>query len=121
EVAIFIALEREPTSVDEQVGSFGNALVDVRRDLVAVLASDKRAHLRLGIRAGSDFEPADLWNKALDERVGRLLADWHGDRDRHTTLSGGAVGRAHWRIDRLVEVGVRHDDHMVFGAAERLR
>jgi hypothetical protein len=44
----------------------------------------------------------------------------NGDRYRHATLSGRAVGGAHDRVDRLVEIGVRHDDHVVLRAAERL-
>ena len=31
-----------------------------------------------------------------------------------------AVGGAHQRVGRLVEIGVRHHDHVVLGAAQRL-
>ena len=48
------------------------------------------------------------------------VADQHRDRDRHAALAGRAVGRADQRIDRLLDVGVGHHDHVVLRAAERL-
>jgi hypothetical protein len=49
-----------------------------------------------------------------------MVADRHRDRDRHAALAGGAVGGAHERIDREVEIGIGHHDHVVLGAAQRL-
>jgi hypothetical protein len=61
---------------------------------------------------------ASIGDQLLDQRVGGLLADRHRHRDRHAALAGRAVGRADQRVDRLVEVGVGHDDHVVLGAAQ---
>ncbi len=47
-------------------------------------------------------------------------ADGDGDRDGHAALASGSIGRAHQPVDRLVEVGVRHDDQVVLRAAQRL-
>ena len=44
----------------------------------------------------------------------------HRDRNRHATFARRAVSRADQGVDRLVHVGVRHDDHVVLGAAEAL-
>ena len=52
--------------------------------------------------------------------IGGLLADGHRDRDRHAAFAGRAVAGADQRIDGLVHVGVGHDDHVVFRAAEAL-
>ncbi len=73
-----------------------------------------------GSVAGPIFMHADRGRERLDQPVGRLLADRHRDRDRHAALAGRAVARAHQRVDGLVHVGVRHDDHVVLGAAQRL-
>ena len=63
------------------------------------------------------------WLRALGEQrhdpVGDV-AHQHRHRDRHAALAGRAVGRADQRVDRLLEVGVGHHDHVVLGAAERL-
>ena len=81
------------------------------------LRGDYRAHLGLGVRGRPDLHHADLGRERLDQPVGGLVADRHRHRNRHAALSGGAEARAHQRIDRLIHVGVRHDDHVVLGAA----
>jgi hypothetical protein len=52
--------------------------------------------------------------------VSRLLADRHRDRDRHAALTRGAEACSHQRVDGLIQVGVRHDDHMILGAPQGL-
>jgi hypothetical protein len=52
--------------------------------------------------------------------VGGLLADRHRHGHRHAALAGRAVGGADQRFDRLVQVGVGHDDAVVLGAAHGL-
>jgi hypothetical protein len=60
----------------------------------------------------------------LDERraarLARLVADDDADRAGQAALPGGAEGGAHDRRHGLVEVGVRHHDQRVLGAAQRL-
>ena len=59
----------------------------------------------------------------LDQRGHDALvraADRHEHGARHAALARGAEGRADDVVDRLVDHGVGHDDHVVLGAAERL-
>ena len=120
EVAVLVALHLEAAAIDDELGAFGHAGIDVAAHLVEMLLGHERPHLGLGIGAGSDLEGADLRLELGHQRVGRLVADRHRHRDRHAALAGRAVGRAHQGIDRLVDVGVGHDDHVVLGAAQRL-
>jgi len=53
----------------------------------------------------------------VDEGVGGSAAYCDGDRDGHAAFAGGAVGGADESVGCLVEVGVRHDDHVIFCAA----
>lgn len=48
------------------------------------------------------------------------VADKHRHADSHASLAGRAVTRADKRIDRLQEIGLRHDYHVVLGAAQRM-
>ena len=43
-----------------------------------------------------------------------------GNRDRHAAFAGRAVAGTHQGVGGLVEIGIRHDDHVVLGAAEAL-
>ena len=120
EVAVLIALQLEAAAIDHQLGAFGDAGIDIALHLVVMLLGHQRAHLGFRIGAGADLQGADLRLELGHQRVGRLLADRHRDRDRHAALAGRTIGRAHQRIDRLVEIGIGHDDHVVLGAAQRL-
>ena len=62
----------------------------------------------------------DPRNELFDQDIGGLLADRHSHRHRHAALAGRTVPGADQRVDRLVHVGVGHDDHVVLGAAEAL-
>ena len=85
-----------------------------------MLRGDERPHVRRPVGRRPDLQRLDLRHQLLDQPVRGLLADRHGHRDRHAALAGRAVGRAHQRADRHVDVGVGHDDRVVLGAAERL-
>ena len=92
---------------------------EVRRDLVAVLTGDQRAHLRLGLRAVTDRDLLGPVADRLDERVGDL-ADGDDDRNRHAALACRAVPGGDGGVGGHVHVGVRQDDHVVLRAGERL-
>ena len=62
----------------------------------------------------------DTRHQPLGQFIGCSLADRNGDRYRHTTLAGGAIAGANQRIDRLIHIGIGHDDHVIFCAAETL-
>ena len=63
----------------------------------------------------------DARHELCHQCIGRRLANGHGNRDRHAALAGRAITRTDQRIDGLVHVGVRHDQHVVLGTAEALR
>ena len=121
EVAVLVALHLEAAAVDGERRALLHALVDEAEDPLPRLGGDHGAVVDVvagGV--GADLERLDLGDQLLDQRVGGLLADGHRHRDRHATLAGGAVARAHQRVGGLVEVRVGHDDHVVLGAAEAL-
>jgi hypothetical protein len=66
-----------------------------------------------------DSQCASPFSKARNDLV-CYFADQHGNGDGHATLAGRAICRTDQRIDGLIEVRVRHHDHVVLGATERL-
>jgi hypothetical protein len=56
--AVLVALQFEAAAVDDELGPFLDAEIDIGAHLVEVLAGDERAHFRFGVGAGSDFERA---------------------------------------------------------------
>ena len=85
-----------------------------------MLLRDERAHFRFRIRARSDFEAANLRRQRGDQPVRGRFAHRDRDGNRHATFAGGTKSSAHESVDRLVHVGIGHDDHVVLGAAQRL-
>ena len=83
-------------------------------------AGDERAVIGLRIARGADLEAFHPRDELLEQGVGGLAADRHRHRYRHAALAGRAVAGADQRIDGLVEIRIRHDDHVVLGAAEAL-
>ncbi len=83
------------------------------------LPGDQRPHLRALVGADGDLQCARAFGETGDDLVGDI-ANEHGDRDGHAPLAGRSIRCAHQRIDRLIQVRVRHHDHVVLGAAEGL-
>ena len=101
------------------LGALLGCRIDVGGDLVAVLAGDQRAHLRIGLHPVADLHVRDPLLDRGDERIGRV-ADRHDDRNRHAALAGRAVRRRDGRVGGHVDVSVRQHDHVILGPAERL-
>ena len=72
------------------------------------------------VAGGADLQALDPRDQLAEQSVGGLLADRHRHRNRHAAFAGRAVAGADQRVDRLVHVGVGHDNHVVLGAAEAL-
>ena len=108
-------------AVDHQVGTRLNALADVVADPLERGLGDQRAVVGLRVQAVSDPQLIDAFNKPVAQPVCRFFADRHRDADRHAPFPGAAVTGADQRVDGLVQVGVRQDDHVVLRAAEALR
>jgi len=60
EVPVFIALKVQPPTVDDQVGAFLDAQIDVGLYLLEMLLGDQRAHLAVRIHARPDLQRANL-------------------------------------------------------------
>ena len=114
-----VALRRRLAAVDDDLAAFVRRARDVRRDLVAVLARDERAHLGVGLHPVADLHVRDARLDRLDEAV-RDVADGDDLRDRHAPLARGAVGGGDGGVGGHVDVGVREHDHVVLRSAERL-
>ncbi len=76
---------------------------------------DDRAHLSLEVGTVEHFQSLGALDQFGHDAFGNI-ADQHRHADRHTTLAGRTVGRADQSVDRLVDVGIGHHDHMVFSA-----
>ena len=86
EEPVAIAVRPDITAVGDHGRALLPALVDVRGDLVAVLAGDERPHLGIRLHAVADLHP----RQALLDRVHELVArvanrDQH--RHRHAALA----------------------------------
>ena len=92
--------------------------VDVRRDLVAVLPGDERAHVAAA-RAVAGAQRRHALGDLLDELVGDGVDREH-DRDRHAALARRAEAGVDGGVGGEVEVGIRQHQHVVLRAAERL-
>jgi len=107
-------------AVDHDLGPGLYARVDIAANPLERGLGDKRTIVSLRIEAVSDSQVVDPLNEPGAQPICRLLTDWNRDTDRHAALARAAVSGSDQRIDGLIEVGVRHDDHVVLCAAEAL-
>jgi len=108
EIAVLVSLQPEVAPIDNQLGAFLDAKLDVAKHLLHVLPGDQRAHLGFGIGRGADLESPHARSEGLDQPIGGFLADRHGDRHRHAAFASRAVAGAHQGIGCLVHVGIGH-------------
>ena len=120
-IAVLVTLQLEAAAVDQELGAFLDAEIDIAFDLFQMRPRDHRAVIGLRVGRRSDLQAFDPRHQFFQQPVCGLRADRHRHRNGHAALAGGAVAGADQRIDGLVEVGVRHHDHVVLGAAETLR
>ena len=110
----------EAAPVHHEARALLHSQIDVAPDLVAVLARDERPHLRRIVRRRPDLELPDPGRHRFDQFVRSALAHGHRHRDRHAALARRAVGRAHQRLGRDLDVRVGHHHHVVLRSAQRL-
>ena len=106
-------------AVDDELRALGHACLDVRRDAVAMLGPDQRTDLHALLVTRTDDHPGGRIAQRLQHAV-RGPAHRDGNRSREAPLAGVAERRVQDRRDRQLQVGVRHDDHVVLCAAQRL-
>ena len=120
EEAFLMALQREAAAVDHQLGAFIDAGLNPVFDLLLVRGGDDRAIMGFGIGGDADAQGFDGRNELFAQRNGGLFADRHDDGEGHAALARRAEGGAGQVVDHLVEIGVGHDDAVIFRAAHRL-
>ncbi|MCY1435313.1 hypothetical protein D9M71_514030 [compost metagenome] len=106
-------------AVDQQLGTFSDALLDVAGDALVRRLRDDRAHFGGQVHALEDLQRARALQQFRHDLVGHV-ADKHRHRDRHAALAGRTEGRADQRVDHLVDVGIGHHHHVVLRPAQRL-
>src|SRR2546422_134149 len=74
--------------------------------------------LRIGSR--TDLKGTYLRLEFRDQSISSGVTDRNGDRDCHATLASRSICCTHERVGSFIEIGVRHDDHVILGAAESL-
>ncbi|SKV76636.1 Uncharacterised protein [Mycobacteroides abscessus subsp. abscessus] len=120
EESAFMTVDREIAAVQDQLGPLGDADVDVVAHPLEGVGTDQRTEVDTLVQRGADHQLAGTLGQAVDQPLGGGFADGYRNGDGHTALTGRAVSRADQRIDRLVDIRVRHDDHVVLGAAKAL-
>ena len=83
----------ELAAVDDELGAFLDAEVDVAEHALEMLARHERAHVDAVRGAGQDLDGGELGLQRRDQPVAGI-AHRDRDRDRHAALAGRAVGRA---------------------------
>ena len=121
EIAVLIALQLEVAAIDQKLRTLCDAAVDQALDARLRFLGDERTHIGLVVGIGADSQAFDLRNELFDETVCRLLTNRNRNGNSHAALAGRTVTCAHQRVYRLVEIGIRHDDHVVLRTAEALR
>ena len=106
-------------SVHHQGRATRDAVGDVAANALEGRLADDRAHLGIALHAVADAQPPRPLGELRYQRLSGL-ADQHRHGHRHAALTRRAVGGPDERIGSLLEVGVRHDHHVILGTPERL-
>jgi hypothetical protein len=74
-------------TVQDELGAFGLAPLDVTDDACPVLGGDERSHLRAGLASRSNRQTAEAIAQARQQGIGDA-ADRQHDGHRHAPLAG---------------------------------
>ena len=112
--------DNQAATVCDQVGAFFYAEVDIATYFVMVNAGYQRAHVIRGIGTRPNFETRDLGLQLADHRICNFVANTNRDRNCHTALATRPERRTHKRVNRIVDVCIRHNDGVVLCATQCL-
>ena len=118
EEAIRVIGTGESPPVGDQLGAFGDALIDPFHDRGPVLGRVDRAHVHIGVETGADLEPLDPLFHERAQTVGGI-ADADHQRLGHAALTSRAVAGGDRRVGGELHVGVGQDDHRILGGRVR--
>src|SRR5690606_29495804 len=107
------------TAVHQQFGAFLHTFVDAAADAFACLLRHDGAHFGGGVSAVQNLQAASAFFQLGQDALGRVTHQ-HGYRDGHATFACRAVGGTDQGVHGQVDVGVRHDDQVILGAAQSL-
>ncbi len=114
-----VAVERTLAAVDDNARPFAHRAVEVGRDAVAVLARDRRPHLRLGILPGPMRDCRQPRAIASTSRSPTSPTATTTEIAMHRSPAEPYAAR-HRGVGGRVDVGIGQHDHVVLGAAQRL-
>ncbi len=120
EKAVFIPLKGKAASVDDQFGPFLDTGLYPLFDAGLVLGCHHRAVMRIRIGRDADAQRLNGGDELCLEPFGRILPDRHHHRQRHAAFARRSEGRTAQVGDGLVQIGVGHDDAVIFRAAHGL-
>ena len=122
-VAVRVTRHLIVAAIGHQGSALFHAQIDITQDFLLVRRGYQRPHLVFFATLFKPWTNAQLSDQRLqsgNQFIGRVVADDHRHRQRHATLASRAECAAHQGIDRRVQIGVRHDDGLVFRRAEGL-
>src|SRR5450830_71328 len=117
--AVFTTRYFETAAVDHQLCTLFYALADQTFDTCFRRSGDDRAHFSIFFHAVVDLQIACAFGQCCDQLVAGVT-DCNGNRDRHATFTRRTVGCTDQCVDRDLHICVRHDDHVILGAAQCL-
>src|SRR5579884_3475016 len=88
EKSAFVPLDAHVPPVGGQFGAFALPFIYIVQDALACRRRDHRTHVVACIVPRTDFDPADAFDEARNERF-RRIAHGNARRNRHAALAGG--------------------------------
>ena len=107
-------------TVDDEFGAGGDAGVNVATHSVQRGFRDQWAVVGFRVQAVADPQMFDPLGEPVAQPVRGFFPDRYRDADCHAPFPGAAVAGTDEGVDGLIQVGVRHHDHVVFSATEAL-
>ena len=108
----------ESPPVGDELGTFGDALVDPLHDRGPVLGRVDGAHVDIGVETGADLEPLDPLFHERAQTIGGVANPDHQGLG-HAALTSRAVAGGDRRVGGELHVGVGQDDHRILGGRVR--
>src|SRR6202043_2797416 len=107
-------------AIDDECRAFDDTGVDVFLDALSMRTGHQWAHFRCWVHAGANLQCPHPGCKTRDEFITYRVRYGDYNRNRHAALAGGSICRAHQCCDRLLQIRIRHNDHVILGPAKCL-
>ena len=118
---VFIALQSEVTTIDDEFCTLVNASLHEPEDVLLCSRCHNGTIIDvIARRIWPDFQFFYAGHKLLNKLVCGFFTDRNRNRDCHAAFTRSAIARSDECVRSLVKIGIRHDDHVVFGATKTL-